>query len=110
MRRALAQAFQGQADGVTDGGVLASDADARFIQPGAYRVAVEGQRRLQVGLAAEQDQADAIAFAPFKEVAEQVFDQGQAADVIVLPLHIGKIHGAGHVHRHQQIAAAGGNR
>ena len=35
--RALAQALEGQADGVADGGVLAGDADHGFVQPGAHR-------------------------------------------------------------------------
>ncbi|KWV83326.1 hypothetical protein PFLL34_00047 [Pseudomonas fluorescens] len=110
LRRALAQAFYGQADGVADGGVLASNTDARFIQPGAHGAAVKGQGRLQVGLAAEQDQAHAVTFTLLQKVSQQVLDQGQAADVLVLPMHVGKIHGAGDIHRHQQIPAAGSNR
>jgi len=70
-------------------------------------VPVEGQRRLQVGLAAKQDQAHAVATALLDKVAEQAFDQGQAADVLALPLHVGVLHGAGHIHRHQQVAATG---
>ncbi|MNL01768.1 hypothetical protein D3C87_1222510 [compost metagenome] len=110
LRRALSQAFEAQANRVANGGVLAGDADARFIEPDAHGVPVEGQRRLQVGLAAEQDQADPITLAAFEEVTEQILHQRQAADVFALPLHVGEIHRAGHVHRHQQIAATGGNR
>ncbi|MNG10750.1 hypothetical protein D3C84_942400 [compost metagenome] len=65
---------------------------------------------MQVGLAAEQDQADTVTLAGFEEVAEQGLDQGQTADFFVLPVHVGKVHGAGDIHRHQQVAAAGGHR
>src|SRR5690606_30184394 len=83
--RTLTQALDRQADCIADGGVLAGDADQRLVQPGAHRVAVEGQRRLQVGLTAEQDQADAITMAAFDEIAEQALDQFQTADWLVIP-------------------------
>ncbi|MCY1183527.1 hypothetical protein D9M73_241580 [compost metagenome] len=107
--RTRAQALEGQADSIADGGVFAGNADTRFIEPDAHGVAVEGQRRLQVGLATEQDQADPVTFAAFEEIAEQVLDQRQSAHFFVLPLHVREVHGAGNVHRHQQITATGGN-
>ncbi len=65
--RALTQAFEGQADGIADGGVLAGDADSRFVEPHANGVPVESQWRLQIGLTAEQDQADPVAVATFEK-------------------------------------------
>ena len=107
-RGPLAQALDRQADGVADRGVLAGDADLRLVQPDPHGVPVEGQRRLQVGLAAEQDQADAVATTVFDEVAEEFLDQFQAADLVVLPAHVAVVHGAGDIHREQQVTAAGG--
>ncbi|MCY1432498.1 hypothetical protein D9M71_484980 [compost metagenome] len=108
--RAFAQPFDRQANGVADGGVLAGDADLRLDEEGAHGAPVKGERRLQVGLAAEQDQAHTVAFTVLQEVAHQRLDQVEAADVLVLPLHVGEVHRPGHVHRHQQVAAAGGDR
>ncbi|MNY31903.1 hypothetical protein D3C86_1660860 [compost metagenome] len=70
LRRAHAQPLQGQANGIADRGVFAGDADARFVEPDPHGAPVEGQRCLQVRLAAKQDQADPVAFATFEEVAE----------------------------------------
>ena len=57
-----------------------------------------------LGLAAKQDQAHAVAAALLDKVAEQAFDQGQAADVLALPLHVGVFHGARHVQHEAGLA------
>ncbi|MNT25716.1 hypothetical protein D3C72_1612490 [compost metagenome] len=42
LRWTLAQTLEGQANGVADGRVLAGNADLRFVEEGAYGMAVEG--------------------------------------------------------------------
>lgn len=106
--RALAQALDGKADGIADGGIAARDADPRLVQPDTHGTSVEGQRRLQVGLAAEEDQTDPIAVALLDEVAEQHLDQLQSGELLALPLHVRVIHRAGDIHCEQQVAATGG--
>ena len=110
VRRSLPEAFNRQADGVPYRSVAAGDANPGFVQPDSHGVAIEGQWRLQIGLAAEENQADAIATTLLDEVAEQYLDQFQPRQLLVLPLHVGVIHRAGDVHCQQQIAAAGGQR
>ena len=53
LRRTLAQALDRQANGVADGGLWSGDVLLRLIQPCMHGLPVEGQRRLQVGAAAE---------------------------------------------------------
>ncbi|KPZ06621.1 hypothetical protein ALO94_200845 [Pseudomonas syringae pv. spinaceae] len=83
--RAQAQAFQGQADSIANGGILACNAYFRFVEPDPHGASVIGQRCLNKCLRAEQDQADPITLAAFQKVAKQLLDQHQSADFIAFP-------------------------
>ena len=98
-----------QADGVPDGGRLARQADGGFEQQGLDRLAVEGERGLQICPFAEQDQAQAVANAAFDEVARNLFGRCQPVHSFPAQDKIPLLHAAGEVNRQHQLSAANGD-
>ncbi len=58
--RLVAQPLHRQADRVADRGLLTRQTDLCLVEQGGHGLPVQGQRRLQIGLAAEQDQTDPV--------------------------------------------------
>ena len=79
--------------------------DGGFHQQLFHRCPVEGQRGLQVGLATEQDQSQAVPGAAPDEPARHALGRREPVHHAPLELKVLHLHGPGQVHRQQQIAA-----
>ena len=103
----VAQSLHAQPDRIADRRLRSGDADhgSRRKWPTVSRSG--GQRRLQIGLRAEQDQADLVALAVTDEIARDLFDDIEARTVAG---HVPRRHGTGHIDRKHQLAPCGRHR
>ena len=92
-------------DRIADRRLLAREPDYGLIEQRAHGRAIERQRRLQIGFAAEQDQADAIADPPFDEVGRHGLERRQPVDPLAVQLKVLLFHAAREVDGEQQVAA-----
>jgi hypothetical protein len=103
--RTVAQAFDGESDGVADCRLAAGETNRRFDELLADGLEVERERHEQVGARTEQDETDAVALAAMHEVARYRLDRGEARRRIAAELHVLDAHAARGVDREQQVAA-----
>ena len=76
----LFRAFQREPDRIADRRFLAREANLRFVEQARDGVEIEGERRLQISLSAEQDQPDAIALTPLDELGRDDLRRREAID------------------------------
>ena len=106
---AAAQMDHRQADGVADGGGrFLDDADVGLFEQFADNLAVESQRRLDIGVGGEEDQPEPVPLAALDEVPHHGFDHIDARGLAAADDHVLGFHAAGDIDREHQVAAGRG--
>ncbi len=106
----VAQSLDSESDGVTYGSLLSREPDHGFLEQRPHRRPVEGERRLQIGARAEQNEPDAIAVAALDEFPSHLLDHGEPRIPVLANLHVPAFHAAREVHGKHQIPAGDAQR
>ena len=109
-RPLVGHALDGQCDGVAQCGLAPGQSDGGFFQEGPYRGPVEAQRRLQIGLPAEQDQPHAVAHAALDEIPGHGLDRIEPRLGPSRQTCVADLHASGQVHRQHEVAPGGRGR
>ena len=90
--RLVAQPVGAGGDGRADGGGVAGQADLEPVHVLQQPVVVEGERAHQIGLAGEDDHADAVVGPVLDELADRFAHHLDAADVLAVLVVIERLH------------------
>ena len=98
--RVVAQTFDRQTNGIADGGFFTCQTNGRFFQQGMDGLAVKGERGLQIGTVAKQDQANAIPDPAVDKLTGDSLGSRQAVHSPPVKFKVRCFHAAGKIHRH----------
>ena len=90
----LSQAFDGQAEGIANRGVLPSESQLCLVDEAGHRAQIKSQRCLQVGAGTKQNEPYSIALSALGKVSRNGLHRGDSRHQTVADLHILNLHAA----------------